>query len=185
MNRIEEKKTVFTSENYGGICLIGHSQIDFWNIDSIKNHKVRNCGIAGISSLEYYNDILAKNLLDCSEDIYLVMHGTNDIVYETDLSEIIKNIERTINYIKEIKLGATIYFLTCLKVNGRLDRSNKAIDKLNDAFSANLKNVRLIDTGALNDEFGLLKSEYTKDGLHLSDKGYEILQNIVEEVIDE
>ena len=108
------------------------------------------------------------------------MHGTNDIVYETDLSEIIKNIERTINYIKERKPGATIYFLTCLKVNGKLDRSNKAIDKLNDAFSANLKNVRLIDTGALNDEFGLLKSEYTKDGLHLSDKGYEILQNIVE-----
>ena len=185
LNRIEEKKTVFTSENYGGICLVGHSQIDFWNIDSIKNHKVRNCGIAGISSLEYYNDILTKNLLDCSEDIYLVMHGTNDIVYEADLSEIIKNIERTINYIKERKPGATIYFLTCLKVNGRLDRDNKTIDKLNDVFSANLKNVRLIYTGALNDEFGLLKSEYTKDGLHLSDKGYEILQNIVEEAIDE
>ena len=76
----------------GGICLVGHSQIDFWNIDSIRNHKVRNCGIAGISSLEYYNDFLTKNLLDSSEDIYLVMHGTNDIVYETDLSEIIKNI---------------------------------------------------------------------------------------------
>ena len=183
--RIEEKKPVFASENKNGICLIGHSQIDFWGTETIKNHKVRNCGIAGISSKEYYDDILSKNLLSCSEDLYLVMHGTNDIVYELDMSEIVCSIQKTIDYIKERKQNAKIYFLECLTVNGRLDRSNKTVLKLNTELKQSLKDVTMITTSSLNDEYGLLKSEYTKDGLHLSDKGYEVLKKIVEEAMDE
>lgn len=183
--RIEEKKPVFASENKNGICLIGHSQIDFWGTENIKNHKIRNCGIAGISSKEYYDDILSKNLLSCSEDLYLVMHGTNDIVYELDMSEIVCSIQKTIDYIKERKQNAKIYFLECLTVNGRLDRSNKTVLKLNTELKQSLKDVTMITTSSLNDEYGLLKSEYTKDGLHLSDKGYEVLKKIVEEAMDE
>lgn len=185
LDRIEEKKPVFASENKNGICLIGHSQIDFWGTENIKNHKVRNCGIAGISSKEYYDDILSKNLLNCSEDLYLVMHGTNDIVYELDMSEIVCSIQKTIDYIKERKQNAKIYFLECLTVNGRLDRSNKTVLKLNAELKQSLKDVTMITTSSLNDEYGLLKSEYTKDGLHLSDKGYEVLKKIVEEAMDE
>lgn len=185
LSRIEEKKPVFVSENKNGICLVGHSQIDFWGIESIKNHRVRNCGIAGISSKEYYDDILSKNLLSCSEDLYLVMHGTNDIVYELDMSEIVCSIQKTIDYIKERKPNAKIYFLECLTVNGRLDRSNRTVMKLNTELKQSLKDVTMITTSSLNDEYGLLKKEYTKDGLHLSEKGYEVLQKIVEEVMDE
>ena len=185
LSRIEEKKPVFVSENKNGICLVGHSQIDFWGIESIKKHKVRNCGIAGISSKEYYDDILSKNLLSCSEDLYLVMHGTNDIVYELDMSEIVCSIQKTIDYIKERKPNAKIYFLECLTVNGRLDRSNRTVMKLNTELKQSLKDVTMITTSSLNDEYGLLKKEYTKDGLHLSEKGYEVLLKIVEEVMDE
>ncbi len=183
--RIEEKKSVFTGENKNGICLIGHSQIDFWNIAALKNHKVRNCGIAGISSKEYYDDILSKNLLNCTEDIYLVMHGTNDIVYEMDMKEIISNIQKTVDYIRNQKKNARIYFLECISVNGRLDRSNKTIKKLNEECEKSLKAICFIKTSVLNDEYGLLKKVYTKDGLHLSEKGYEVLQKLVEEAINE
>ena len=183
--RIEEKKAIFSDENKNGICLIGHSQIDFWNVENLKNHKVRNCGIAGISSLEYYDEILSKKLINCTEDLYLVMHGTNDIVYELDIREVVCNIQKTIDYIKERKTSAKIYFLECLTVNGRLDRSNKTILKLNAELRKSLKNVTMIETSSMNDEYGLLKKDYTKDGLHLSEKGYEVLQKIVEEAIDE
>ena len=183
--RIEEKKAVFAAENKNGICLVGHSQIDFWGIENIKNHKVRNCGNAGISSKEYYDDILSKNLLKCSEDLYLVMHGTNDIVYELDMNEIVCSIQKTVDYIKERKPCAKIYFLECLTVNGRLDRSNKTVLNLNEELKQSLKNVIMIETSSMNDEYGLLKKEYTKDGLHLSDKGYEVLQKIVEEALNE
>ena len=185
VDRIEEKKTIFASENKNGICLVGHSQIDFWAIGSIKNHRVRNCGIAGISSKEYYDDILSKNLLRCSEDLYLVMHGTNDIVYELDMSEIVCSIQKTVDYIRERKPEAKIYFLKCITVNGRLDRSNKTILKLNNALKQSLKDVIMIETSSMNDEYGLLKKEYTKDGLHLSEKGYGVLKKIVEETINE
>lgn len=185
VDRIEEKKTIFASENKNGICLVGHSQIDFWAVGSIKNHRVRNCGIAGISSKEYYDDILSKHLLCCSEDLYLVMHGTNDIVYELDMSKIVCNIQRTVDYIKERKPNAKIYFLECLTVNGRLDRSNKTVLKLNAELKQSLKDATMITTSSMNDEYGLLKKEYTKDGLHLSDKGYEVLKKIVEEAMDE
>lgn len=183
--RIEEKKAIFSDENKNGICLLGHSQIDFWNVENLKNHKVRNCGIAGISSLEYYDEILSKKLINCTEDLYLVMHGTNDIVYELDIREVVCNIQKTIDYIKERKTSAKIYFLECLTVNGRLDRSNKTILKLNAELRKSLKNVTMIETSSMNDEYGLLKKDYTKDGLHLSEKGYEVLQKIVEEAIDE
>lgn len=183
--RIEEKKAIFSDENKNGICLLGHSQIDFWNVENLKNHKVRNCGIAGISSLEYYDEILSKKLINCTEDLYLVMHGTNDIVYELDMCEVVCNIQKTIDYIKERKTSAKIYFLECLTVNGRLDRSNKTILKLNAELRKSLKNVTMIETSSMNDEYGLLKKDYTKDGLHLSEKGYEVLQKIVEEAIDE
>ena len=183
--RIEEKKAIFSDENKNGICLLGHSQIDFWNVENLKNHKVRNCGIAGISSLEYYDEILSKKLINCTEDLYLVMHGTNDIVYELDMREVVCNIQKTIDYIKERKTSAKIYFLECLTVNGRLDRSNKTILKLNAELRKSLKNVTMIETSSMNDEYGLLKKDYTKDGLHLSEKGYEVLQKIVEEAIDE
>ena len=185
LSRIEEKKSVFASENKKGICLVGHSQIDFWDIETIRNYKVRNCGIAGISSKEYYDDILSKNLLNCSEDLYLVMHGTNDIVYEIDMNEVVGNIQKTIDYIKERNPGAKIYFLKCITVNGRLDRSNKTILKLNNALKQSLKDVIMIETSSMNDEYGLLKKEYTKDGLHLSEKGYGVLKKIVEEAINE
>lgn len=185
LSRIEEKKSVCASENKKGICLVGHSQIDFWDIETIGNYKVRNCGIAGISSKEYYDDILSKNLLNCSEDLYLVMHGTNDIVYELDMSEIVCSIQKTIDYIKERKPNAKIYFLKCITVNGRLDRSNKTILKLNNALKQSLKDVIMIETSSMNDEYGLLKKEYTKDGLHLSEKGYGVLKKIVEEAINE
>ena len=185
LSRIEEKKSVCASENKKGICLVGHSQIDFWDIETIGNYKVRNCGIAGISSKEYYDDILSKNLLRCSEDLYLVMHGTNDIVYELDMSEIVCSIQKTVDYIRERKPEAKIYFLKCITVNGRLDRSNKTILKLNNALKQSLKDVIMIETSSMNDEYGLLKKEYTKDGLHLSEKGYGVLKKIVEEAINE
>lgn len=70
--------------------------------------------------------------------------------------------------------------LTC---NGRLDRSNKYIDYLNDYLKLNLKEITWIDTSDLDDEFGNLKAEYTIDGLHLSKEGYEVLKNIIEKEV--
>lgn len=183
-NRIKVKENVIRNEtNHDGICLIGHSQIDNWSIKNINSYNVRNCGISGISSFEYMDYILKNNILSCSEDLYLIMHGTNDIVYDYSFEEISMSINNTVKYIRKIKPKSKIFFLQCLHVNGRLDRSNKYIDCLNNFLKLNLKEINWIDASDLDDEFGNLKAEYTIDGLHLSEKGYEVLKNIVEKEV--
>ncbi len=178
--RIKEKRNILKyKKNQKGICLIGHSQIDNWELKELQGISIRNCGIGGISSREYYEYILKDNILECVEDKYIVMHGTNDIICEDSLDEIYENISKTLNYIRERKINCTIFFVQCIHVNGRLDRNNKEIDQFNGFLRAKLEDVIWIDTSKLDDVFGNLKQEYTIDGLHLSTKGYEKLNEII------
>ena len=54
---------------------------------------------------------------------------------------------------------------------------------LTSYLQINLKNIFWINTSPLDDEFGNLKTEYTLDGLHLTEEGYRVLQDIVEKEI--
>lgn len=184
LDRIEEKKNVFQDKsNKNGICLVGHSQIDNWTVSLLGNYPVRNCGIRGISSFEFTDYILKSELLSCMEDIYVLMHGTNDIVYDYSFTQIAESINSTIQYIKKRRPTSRVYFLQCIHVNGRLDRNNKYIDSLNAYLKNCLQDITWICTDAFDDEFKNLKAEYTIDGLHLSERGYELLQQILEKEI--
>jgi len=181
--RIEEKRGKLINGSNDQICLVGHSQLDNWDIETLCGHKVRNCGIRGISSFEYDEYIMKQGLLCCSTDIYIMMHGTNDIVYDCTDDQILSSIQNSIDYIYEKKQTAKIFFISILNVNGRLDRSNKRIDALNVYLKNKLKDIEWIDTFQMVDEFGNLKKEYTLDGLHLSAQGYRVFQDIVENKI--
>lgn len=185
LTRIKEKTNeLLGTFNNHSICLVGHSQLDLWPINKLAGLRVRNCGVSGISSFEYYDYILSRNLLNCSADAFIVMHGTNDIVLEYGIDEIADSIYRTINYIKSNNKSAFIYFISCIHVNGRLDRNNHRIDQLNVALHKKLeKEVTWIDTSCMDDEFGDLKINYTIDGLHLSDSGYQVLKKLVEDTM--
>lgn len=182
LERIHEKESTFLQcDNNDTICLVGHSQLDNWMCSNIAGHKIRNCGIGGISSLEYEEYILKKNLLNCNSDRFIVMHGTNDIVYPYSDEFIIESISHTFDFIERNNPKAKIYFIAIANTNGRLDRSNKRIDILNDKMAlAFSKRVSFIDVKELSDEFGDLRREYTIDGLHFSPEGYEMLLKIVE-----
>lgn len=183
MSYKRKKNVIQDASNKYGICLIGHSQIDNWDVTRINSYKTRNCGIRGISSFEYTEYILKHNILACSENIYIIMHGTNDIVYGYSFEKILESIYNTVEYIRKKKDSSRIYLLQCLHVNGRLDRNNKYIDQLNNYVKANLKDIYWISTNTLDDEFGNLKSEYIVDGLHLSKQGYGALLNIIEQEV--
>ena len=57
------------------------------------------------------------------------------------------------------------------------------IDSLNAYLKNCLQDITWICTDAFDDEFKNLKAEYTIDGLHLSERGYELLQQILEKEI--
>lgn len=184
--RIAEKEDMLRGSIAGpSICFVGHSQIDNWNIELISGFKVRNCGIRGISSLEYKNLILAKGMLNCCADMFLVMHGTNDIVGDFDLNKVCLNIADTVHYIRVYNDSAPIMFLECAHVNGRMDRDNNKIAELNLHLKQRLQDVIWVSLEELDDQFGNLNSEYTEDGLHFNARGYKCLQGIVERAIYE
>lgn len=97
--------------------MIGHSQIDRWKIDSISGMKVRNCGISGISSFEYNDYILEPELINCNENKYIVMHGTNDIIYNYSIDDMCHSIRKQLNiYVrvnrKQPYILLTVFILT-------------------------------------------------------------------------
>lgn len=185
LTRISEKKEMFSQAgDESGICLIGHSQIDNWNINKLCDKTVRNCGIGGISSIEYKKYILDRNLLKCEENLYIVMHGTNDIVYDLTANQIADSIRETIKYIRKQKKGARIFFVSCLHINGRMDRNNLLINQLNDVLRRTLPDVQWIDCSVMDDKYGNLKQDYTIDGLHLSRYGYKKFKSIIEAAIN-
>ena len=158
--------------------------MDNWDIKELCGYKVRNCGIGGISSFQYKEFILSKDLLECNnDDFFIVMHGTNDIIYEYTFEEITESIMETINYIKQ-QSNKPIIFFKCIHTNGRMDRANYKIDAFNSYISNKLqKDVLLMDVTGLDDEFGNLKQQFTNDGLHLNKGGYRTLKLILEDFI--
>lgn len=183
--KINMKSQLFKSQNREDIVLIGHSIIDDWNVKKINNQNVINLGIDGISSFEYYDLIISKGLLQCNANTYVIMFGTNDIIYDKTLDEIFDSILKTIKYIKKSNYNAKIYFIMCLNVNGRMDRNNITINELNEFIEQKLENteVKLIHTEKLNDKYGNLDIKYTYDGLHLNENGYAELKEMIEKAL--
>lgn len=186
-NIIADKQEIL-SKSFSGksICFVGHSQLDQWHIKELSGYQVRNCGVSGISSFAYDEKILQKGKLNCEADVFIVMHGTNDIVYDYTLQEITQSIRKTVDYIINYNHKARIIFLSCVHVNGRMDRSNALIDNLNEALQEELKmHVEWMDTSLLDDKYGRLAEGYTKDGLHLNEAGYTVLQKALERRLKE
>jgi hypothetical protein len=182
---IKDKANVF-AESFNGrsICFVGHSQLDQWSIEDLCGYKVRNCAVSGISSFEYNEKIIAKELLNCDTDAFVVMHGTNDVVWDYTIEEMVESINRNVDYLICCNPSAPIIFLACIHVNGRLDRSNTRIDELNKTLKAQLKDkVFWLDTSFMDDKYGCLDEKCTKDGLHLSETGYALLKEEIEKTM--
>lgn len=179
--RINEKKDLFNKKEE--ITLIGHSIFDYWNIKELKNKKINNLGIAGISTREYLDFILEKKMLKEVGDIVLLFAGTNDMVIENwNKVDTLNWIEETIKYIKDLNKNVEIYLIEVPKVLARMDRDNKTIEELNNFLELKLKDkIKIIKLGQqFEDKFGNLKLEFTYDGLHFNEKGYKELKNIIE-----
>lgn len=179
--RIKEKKICF--EQVKPVTLIGHSIFDYWEISKLNEYEVNNLGIAGISTREYIDFILKKDLIKSLGEKVILFSGTNDMVIEGWKKEDTLNwINETIEILKSIKKDIKIYLIEVPRVLSRMDRANRVIVELNNYLKDNLsKDIKFIELGQeLQDKFGNLKIEFTNDGLHFNEKGYKKLKEIVE-----
>lgn len=161
------------------VTLIGHSFFDKWNIDEICHMKVSNLGINGCTAQLYNDEILNKYHEKTLGEYIIVMFGTNEIVFENDIREIINEINNCLERIYMYN-PKKVYFINIANVNGKVDRNNDFINKCKAEFAQCIKADRIIQTNDLNDEFGWLNEKYTYDGLHLNAEGYEVLLEIIE-----
>ena len=179
--RIKEKKLYF--EQVKPITLIGHSIFDYWEISKLNEYEVNNLGIAGISTKEYIDLILKKDLIKSLSKKIILFSGTNDMVIEGWKKEDTLNwINETISILKSIKKDIEIYFIEVPRVLSRMDRANRVINELNIYLRDSLsKDIKFIELGQdFQDKFGNLKIEFTSDGLHFNENGYKKLKEIVE-----
>ncbi|ENT8420148.1 GDSL-type esterase/lipase family protein [Enterobacter hormaechei] len=185
ISKIMDNKEYFSSA-VGEITLIGHSLFANWNINQIGSKIVNNFGIAGINTKQYIKYILEPKIIGHIGDYTFVFAGTNDIVdADWTTEENIKEIQNLVNKILCINPKTKLYLLSVPPVKGRLDRNNKTIRKLNAAIEKYIVYCKVINlTAEFSDEYGELKSHFTYDGLHFTDKAYLQLEKIIQGTLE-
>lgn len=163
------------------ISLIGHSILDYWNIEEVNNQSVNNLAIAGITTKQYIDLILDQGLIKSLGNQAILMFGTNDIVYaDWTKEQILSDIQQVIEKLKAINNNIQLYFLEITPVALRIDRNNAVIRELNAFLKENLKSARWIALDSrFSDQYGKLNLDYTNDGLHLNEQGYQLLEEII------
>lgn len=179
-HQIKKKEPLFGQTK--DITLLGHSIMYNWKLAKFNGYEVNNLGICGISTNEYQEFILDKKKIKNFGKYVIVMLGTNDIVYQSlSDAQIVNNIARVIDNIKAINPQTQIYFLEMTAVAFRMDRPKEKIYRLNALIKERI--APMVNYVELNpymtDNFGNLELKYTFDGLHLTELGYEKIEEIL------
>jgi lysophospholipase L1-like esterase len=179
----EENKTL----EKGQVVFIGDSIFEFYDTAKFyPDHTVYNRGISGDRS----NHVLARieeNALVLDPRIIVIHVGTNDIGAKLGYDLTLSNMKKIVEKIREHDASIKIILDNVYPINDENRffysriygvRENYQILELNRLLKdfSQENGVEYIDNYILlTDEAGRLKREYTVDGLHLSQKGYEVV----------
>ncbi len=187
------EKKVVVDDNY---VFLGDSIFEFYNLDKFYDGMpIVNSGISGNTTVDILND-LENRVYKYNPSKIVLMIGTNDLVLETSNDEIVENISKIIDKIKKNRKYAEIYVQSIYPVNNGDDekinhsmvniRTNENIKYINQKLE-NLcveKKIHYMDIySLLADEEGNLKLEYTTEGLHITDEGYQVITEAVKEIL--
>lgn len=184
-----KKKRLELEKKSENIVFLGDSITDFYDLDKYyKGYNVVNSGISGNQTISLINEIKNRVYIYNPTKVFILI-GTNDLVDSNRTNEeIVENIEKIVNGIKENRPKAKIYVESIYPVNNTDNkkvvhsttktRSNKRIKKINILIKEmckdnNIEYINLYDE--LVDKDGNLNIDYTKDGLHMSEGGYEVI----------
>ena len=188
-----EKQLKELSDYYTTYLFLGDSITDFYDLDKyFEGMPVVNSGISGDTTLDIL-DNMKERVYDYKPDKVILLIGTNDLIHNISVEEVISNIEEIITKIKENEPKADIYVQSIYPVNDDLDeemvsvRDNEDIMKINDSIEKYCQDhdctyINMHDL--LTDEDGNFNEEYTEDGLHPNDKCYEVITKELKKYLD-
>ena len=178
------------------IVFLGDSITDFYDVDKYFSHNnVVNSGISGNRTTDILDNMEERVYRYNPSKVFLLI-GINDLAHQTDKKEIINNIEEIIEEIKEKRPETEIYLESVYPINDSDDekiehdklvnRRNEDVIEINKILKkyCEKNKIKYIDLySKLIDKEGNLKIEYTKEGLHISDEGYEFITKELEKYI--
>lgn len=176
------------------IIFVGDSITERYDLTKYYNYDNRLIINSGVSGYRTSNLISRFNVLvkqHQANKMFLLI-GTNDVSRELTSDEIYNNIKKIITMTQEQSPNTKIYVESVYPVNNNMEKAGKRTNEvikdinrkleeycdLNDLVYINMYN-ELIDSD------GYLKKDYTVDGLHLSDKGYEIVTKKLIKYVEE
>lgn len=180
-----EKEVQVVPDNY---LFLGDSLTDYFDLETyFPGQPVVNSGIAGNTT----DQILASmktRVYDYNPSKIFLLIGTNDLRDGKSQEAVVQNVEKIIEEIQTNRKQAEIFVESLYPVNGSVSsavgvRSNEAIQNINAQLEkyCKKKNLTYIDMySKLQDEQGNLQTQYTVDGLHLNDEGYQIVAGVLQ-----
>jgi lysophospholipase L1-like esterase len=163
---------------------IGDSLIEFFNWqERFPDKKVFNYGIAGETAeglLARLPGIIARVQ---SPDLIMIMTGINNVAMED--YGFLFTYEKIISRVQETYGQVTIAMASLLPIN--LSFLGDAVPRVNKRLKEVSQNYNIIFLDLyplfLDDNLRIITSCFETDGVHLSDKGYEVWANALENTI--
>ncbi|MCK9235309.1 MAG: GDSL-type esterase/lipase family protein [Acholeplasmataceae bacterium] len=177
---VEKRKVVF----------IGDSITECFNLKTFfQDDGYINEGVSGYTTLDLLNR-LETSLFQYQPDIVFLLIGTNDLeLTELTKEEIVHNIKTIVQKINQRLPQATLYLQSIYPVNYEIKpfsvgkRKNEDINWINHHISQ-IKGAKYLDIHSfLKNKEGKLNSDYTYDGIHINDLGYQVISHQLKEYL--
>ncbi len=180
------RKVVTVSPNY---VFLGDSITEFYDLKKyFPKEPIVNSGISGDTTEDILNN-MEKRVYQYNPSKVFLLIGTNDLQEGKTVEEVVTNIKKIISQIQKMRPQTEIYLESICPVNESDEkgikpsvvdkRNNHDIKKINEQLKSYAKkeNLLYIDLYKVlkNNQDDNLKIEYTKEGLHISEKGYEMI----------
>lgn len=178
----KKEEVVVMDDNY---LFLGDSITEQYDLDEYYNDlPVVNSGISGNKTKDLLNDLNNRVYQYNPSKVFLLI-GTNDIQSKVEEDVIVNNIKKILEDIHENRPYAKLYLEAIYPVDegssGAQDRTNKEIQSINVSLEDYCKknDITFIDMYDLlldpESDKDRLFEDYSKDGLHISDEGYEVI----------
>lgn len=181
----------------GNIVLLGDCVIENLDINKFFPDKViYNNGISGDTTV-LLQDSLYKRAIKYKPSKLFLSIGSNDLGFDDrTVKDIYNNIIEIIKELKRRSRETEIYICTVVPVNpANKENINRDMVDTRDNFEINMLNyylknyarknrIRIVDINKhLKNDFDQLNLEYTYDGFHLNDSGYQVISKLIRQYV--
>ena len=170
------------------VVFLGDSITNYYDLDKYyPDNNVVNSGISGNVADDILSDMYNRVYKYNPSKVFLLI-GTNQIPIGDSDDRILDGIKHIIDDIRENRPYAKIYIESIYPVNKKINeikvknRENRRIVKLNKRIKQLSKDKDYVEYINVYDRLldgDVLNEDYSYDGLHLNDKGYEVVTDVL------